>query len=137
MSSFVVAARRRRIAASALLSLLAVAQDSAIVAAIAQRGATTPLDHAVAVAASFEVLKSIYPLETAFLDSVARGDLADPLWTASATRSVGAGDTLGRQVAARIVARRGTDGSAAAGSAVRRRRSRPFGRCGDRCSPGS
>jgi hypothetical protein len=98
--------------ASRVYALLSVAQDSAALAALTNAGSLPrPLDHAAVVGASSAILQYAFPQELAFLDSVARGDLADPLWTASATVSVTAGNDIGRVAAQRLLTARESDGA--------------------------
>lgn len=97
--------------ASRVYALVSVAQDSAVSLAAAFRGAgRRAVDHAAAVGASATVLTAAYPLEAAVLDSLARGDLADPLWSADTLVSVSLGDSIGRAAAQRLLAARAADG---------------------------
>ena len=99
--------------ASRTYALLGVAQDRAVTAAIRSTASPKPLDHAAAVSASVAVLKATYPQDVVLLDSIARGDLADPVWSTDALVSVSEGESVGRATAQQLLAERASDGSAA------------------------
>ena len=100
--------------ASRTYALLSVAQDRAVRETV-RLGASNPkpLDHAAAVGTSVEILTAAFAAETAVLDSIARGDLADPLWSADAANSVSDGESIGRAAARALLAERANDGAAA------------------------
>ena len=100
--------------ASRTYALLSVAQDRAVRSAL-ERTATTPkpLDHAAAVAASVTILTAAFPAEATVLDSTARGDLADPLWSADVRISVTEGEYIGHSAAQALLEERVSDGAAA------------------------
>jgi hypothetical protein len=100
--------------ASRTYALLSVAQDRAVRETV-RLGASNPkpLDHAAAVSASLEILTAAFAAESAVLDSIARGDLADPLWSADAANSVSDGESIGRAAARALLAERANDGAAA------------------------
>ena len=102
--------------ASRTYALLSVAQDRAVRTVAGTAGAPKPLDHAAVVAASVAILTAAYPAEAAVLDSTARGDLADPLWSANANVSVLQGETIGRSTAQTLLKERVTDGAQASWS---------------------
>jgi membrane-associated phospholipid phosphatase len=121
--------------ASRVYALLSVAQYDALVAATyssrkynrrlpdpAQSGVTPlvapssdlayPADHAVVAGASAAVLAYLYPDQADFLAAKAKEDEESRLWAGVNFRSdIVAGDTLGREVAARVIAQARTDGS--------------------------
>ena len=100
--------------ASRTYALLSVAQERAVLAAgIRKVDNPRPLDHAAAVAASVTILTAAYSAEAVMLDSTARGDLGDPLWSADAAISVSEGESIGRSVAQTVLAERASDGAAA------------------------
>jgi hypothetical protein len=110
----VIKYRTDPVMASRTYALLSVAQDRAVSAAAARASATPrPLDHAAAVAASAVILAAAYPQEAALLDSIARGDLADPVWSADAAVSAGDGEAAGRSAAQQVLAERANDGATA------------------------
>ena len=102
--------------ASRTYALLSVAQDRAVRAAAAMTGTPKPLDHAAVVAASVAILTAAYPAEAAVLDSTARGDLADPLWSANSSISVPQGESIGRSTAQTLMNERAIDGAQASWS---------------------
>src|SRR5918993_3167263 len=97
--------------ASRTYALLSVAQDRAVRAVAAITGTPKPLDHAAVVGASVAILTAAYPAEAAVLDSTARGDLADPLWSANSSISVSQGESIGRSTAQTLMNERATDGA--------------------------
>jgi len=100
--------------ASRTYALLSVAQDRAVRSALERTASTPkPLDHAAAVAASVTILTAAFPAEATVLDSTARGDLADPLWSADARISVTEGESIGRSAAQALLEERVGDGAAA------------------------
>ena len=100
--------------ASRTYALLGVAQDRAVRSALERTASTRkPLDHAAAVAASVTILTNAFPAEATVLDSTARGDLADPLWSANASVSVTEGESIGRSIAQALLSERASDGVAA------------------------
>ncbi|HEX9755291.1 MAG TPA: vanadium-dependent haloperoxidase [Gemmatimonadales bacterium] len=100
--------------ASRFYALVSVGQDRAVTAALGFVGAgPRVLDHAAAVGASAAVLTYAYPSEAALIDSLARADLGNPLWSADPLVNVAAGDSVGRAIAAELIAERSTDGSGA------------------------
>jgi hypothetical protein len=98
--------------ASRVYALTSVATDRAVATAAAApaSGGRRALDHAAAVGAAAAVLTDLYPLEAEMLDSLARGDLADPLWSADTLVSVARGDSVGRAAARALLAERASDG---------------------------
>jgi hypothetical protein len=103
--------------ASRTYALLGVGQDRAVTAAAARSTASpTPLDHAAAVSASAAILTMAFPQDAALIDSIARGDLADPLWSADPGLSVSEGEAIGRAAAQELLAERAGDNAAAAWS---------------------
>jgi len=100
--------------ASRTYALLSVAQDRAVRSALEPTASTPkPLDHAAAVAASVTILTAAFPAEATVLDSTARGDLADPLWSADVKISVTEGEYIGRSAAQALLEERVSDGAAA------------------------
>jgi membrane-associated phospholipid phosphatase len=99
--------------ASRTYALLSVGQDRAITAASRSSSGPAPLDHAAAVSASAAILAAVYPEEAGLVDSIARGDLADPLWSADPARSVTDGEAIGRTAAQQLLAERANDGASA------------------------
>lgn len=98
--------------ASRFYALVSVAQDRAVRAAFELRGAERrALDHAAAVGASAAVLTYAYPSDAALIDSLARADLGNPLWSADTLVSIAAGDSVGRAVTLQLIAERSADGS--------------------------
>lgn len=100
--------------ASRTYALLGVAEERAVLAAVElPAGRRRALDHAAAVGASAVVLTYAYPQAAAMIDSIARGDLANPFWSADTLVSVAVGDSIGRTIAHELIADRANDGSAA------------------------
>jgi len=102
--------------ASRTYALLSVAQDRAVRAVAGASGTPKPLDHAAVVGASVAILTAAYPAEVAVLDSTARGDLADPVWSANASVSVPQGESIGRSAAQTLMNERVSDGAQASWS---------------------
>ena len=102
--------------ASRTYALLSVAQDRAVRTVAATAGTPKPLDHAAVVGASAAILTAAYPAEATVLDSTARGDLADPLWSANANASVLQGESIGRSTAQTLMNERVIDGAQASWS---------------------
>ena len=74
-----------------------------------------PSEDAVVAAVSFEMLKRLFPGEVDYLTQKLQENKDSRLWAATHVRSdVDAGDALGKAVAAKIVARFGSDGMGAA-----------------------
>jgi membrane-associated phospholipid phosphatase len=76
-----------------------------------------PSEHAAVAASSAAVLASLYPDEATFLRDKARADEASRLQAGvSYASDLAAGEEIGREVAARVVALRRADGADAAGT---------------------
>jgi hypothetical protein len=82
---------------------------------------TFPSEDAVIATASFEVLKNIFPTEVDFLTKKAEECRQYKFWAGAQTQSdIAAGDSLGKAVATRIMARARTDNmSQAVGNAAK------------------
>jgi hypothetical protein len=77
-----------------------------------------PSEHASIAIASCEVLKFFFPKEVAFLEGKAMNHVASRLWAGANVSSDNmAGDSIGRFVAAKVIARAKADGAGAAGKA--------------------
>lgn len=75
-----------------------------------------PSEEAVIATAAFEVMKNLFPTEVEFLNKKAEECRRFKYWAGAATASdIAAGDSLGKQVAAKIMARARTDNMGAAG----------------------
>lgn len=110
----VIASSTDPLIASRTYALMSVAQDRAAAAVVEfQTAGRHAVDHAAVVSASATVLADAYPQQAVMLDSLARGDLANPLWSADTLASVAAADSIGRAVARQTLAERSDDGSAA------------------------
>jgi hypothetical protein len=69
-----------------------------------------PSEEAVVATATFEVIKNLFPTEVAFLTQKAEECRRFKYWAGAATASdIAAGDSLGKQIAAKIMARARTD----------------------------
>lgn len=93
------------------LAYLSLAQYRAVLAAEAARGQRPqPSPAGAAAGASVEVLKIFYPLDAAALEAELAAQGAAPRWPGEQTRDFAAGATLGREVAAAVLALAATDG---------------------------
>jgi hypothetical protein len=69
-----------------------------------------PSEEAVVATATFEVMKNLFPTEIEFLNKKAEECRRFKYWAGATTASdIAAGDTLGKQIAAKIMARARTD----------------------------
>lgn len=69
-----------------------------------------PSEEAVIATATFEVIKNLFPTEVEFLNKKAEECRRFKYWAGAATSSdIAAGDSLGKQIAAKIMARARTD----------------------------
>lgn len=98
------------IAQARILAYLSVAQYNAVVAAEdAKDGGDHASTAAAAAGASVVVLKSFFPLDAALIDDALRLQQAGARWPGERNRNVAAGEAVGREIGAAVVAYAATD----------------------------
>lgn len=97
-------------ATSRMLTYLSLAQYRAVLAAEAEKDRSMhPSVSAAVGAASVAVLSDFFPLAASALDAQLAADLVTPGWPGAENEDVGAGLTIGRTVAAAVLAQKATD----------------------------
>lgn len=92
-------------------ALVSVAQyNAAIAAEKGKEKGERPSVHAAISAASTVTLSYLYPTEQASLEAQLDDYLAQPGWPGSANESVAEGEAIGREIAAKVIARAQGDG---------------------------
>jgi membrane-associated phospholipid phosphatase len=91
-------------------ALLTVAQYNAVIAAEQGKdGSLHPSDGGAVAGASAAMLTYLYPAEAAFLEGLVDQQEASPGWPGSAHEDFASGETIGRGIAAGVIARAQTD----------------------------
>ena len=97
-------------AALRVFALLGVAQYNAVIGAEqGQDGSLHPSDGGAVAGASAAVLTYLYPAEATFLEGLVDEQEASAGWPGSAHEDFASGETIGREIAAPVIARAQTD----------------------------